>query len=96
MKKEINNIVQKNDGDVGPHNIDPNKKTIIKVRKSGRNISDVMFQDGSSVNVTSAIEMAEKDEINDVNTGTTRYGVKTLRSYPDGNPDNNLDNLPQF
>jgi hypothetical protein len=90
------NQAEISNGASGPHYVDPNKKNIVKVRKTGRNISHVMFQDGSVVDVNTAIDMAEKDLINDVNSGSTRTGHKTLKSYPDGNPDNNLGSLPQF
>lgn len=74
-------------------------KQIVAVRKDGRNISAVKFQDGSTVDVEEAIALAEEGYIENVNTGTTRGSdgkQKTLRSYPDGDPDNNLDRLPTF
>ena len=81
---------------IKPHLNDPNKKTITQVHKTGRSISEVMFDDGTKVDVNTAITMAESNEINDVNTGANVKGVKTLRSYPDGDPSNNLGNLPQY
>ncbi|AMM44818.1 hypothetical protein SP15_019 [Bacillus phage SP-15] len=74
-------------------------KQIVAVRRNGRNISAVQFQDGSSVDVEEAIALAEEGYIEGVNTGTTRGSdgkQKTLRSYPDGDASNNLDNLPSF
>jgi hypothetical protein len=80
----------------GPHTIDPNKKIISAVRYSEGGISAVKFQDGSVADIAQAIAMAEADMIEDVNTGKNREGQKTLRSYPDGDPSNNLSNLPRF
>ncbi|WP_256865398.1 DUF3892 domain-containing protein [Paenibacillus sp. 32352] len=80
----------------GPHTIDPNKKIIAAVRYSDGGISAVKFQDGSVADIAQAIAMAEADLIEDVNTGKNREGQKTLRSYPDGDPSNNLSNLPRF
>jgi hypothetical protein len=80
----------------GPHLVDPNKKTITQVHKTGRAISEVMFDDGTKVDVNTAIQMAEENQINDVNSGSNVNGMKTLRSYPDGDPTNNLGNLPQY
>lgn len=81
------------------HHIDPNKLQIVAVRKNGDgDITEVKFQNNQTATIEEAIQMAEMDKIEDVNTGTTRGDNKhkTLRSYPDGDPSNNLDNLPNF
>ncbi len=80
----------------GPHTIDPNKAIIRAVRYDGGGISAVQFQDGTVADIAYAIAMAEAGMIEDVNTGRNREGQKTLRSYPDGYPGNNLSNLPRF
>jgi hypothetical protein len=80
----------------GPHTIDPNKQIISAVRYSDGGISAVKFQDGTTANIAQAIGMAEAGLIEDVNTGRNREGQKTLRSYPDGDPSNNLSHLPRF
>ncbi len=70
---------------------------IAKVRKDERgNIIKIMLNDGRVIDNDSAVEMAELGHIENVNTGKTRDGNKTLRSDPDDTVDNNLDNLPQF
>jgi len=76
----------------------PQKKTIVAVNKHHGNIQQVKFDTGEVVTVEQAIQMAEQDLINNVNTGGTRgdHPHKTLRSNPDGDPNNNLDNLPTF
>ncbi|AEO93897.1 gp654 [Bacillus phage G] len=81
------------------HHIDPKKLQIVAVRKDDDgDISEVKFQNGQIASIDEAIVMAEQDLIEDVNTGTTRGKErrKTLRSYPDGDPSNNLSNLPPF
>ncbi|MET3196062.1 DUF3892 domain-containing protein [Gottfriedia sp. OAE603] len=88
-----------NRGEGNPeHHIDPNKLQIVAVRKNGDgDISEVKFQNGETATIEQAIVMAEQDLIEDVNIGTTRgHQHKTLRSYPDGDPSNNLSNLPSF
>lgn len=81
------------------HHVDPNKLKIMAVRKDNDgDISEVKFQNGQTVTIEEAIQMAEQDLIEDVNTGLTRGDNphKTLRSYPDGDPSNNLSNLQDF
>lgn len=80
----------------GPHTIDPNKAMIQSVHYENGGISSVQFQDGRVVDIANAIAMTEAGLIEDVNTGQNRQGQKTLRSYPDGDPSNNLSNLPRF
>ncbi|MGO4276819.1 DUF3892 domain-containing protein, partial [Paenibacillus sp. TAF58] len=80
----------------GPHTIDPNKAIIQSVHYEDGSISAVQFQDGRIVDIANAIAMTEAGLIEDVNTGKNREGQKTLRSYPDGDPSNNLSNLPRF
>ncbi len=72
------------------------KRQIVKVKKYGGNIAQVMFDNGEVADIQQAIQMAEQDQIENVNTGATRDGKKTLKTYPDGDPSNNLDNLPEF
>jgi hypothetical protein len=81
---------------MGPHTIDPNKAMIQAVQYQNGAIGAVRFQDGTVVDIASAIGMAEAGQIEDVNTGRNREGQKTLRSYPDGDPSNNLSRLPRF
>jgi len=75
-----------------------NGKEIIKVKKEKGVIKEVMFNDNSTVTIDEAIQMAERNEIIGVHTGITRGDNphKTLIGNPDGDPSNNLDNLPSF
>lgn len=81
---------------LGPHTIDPNKAIIQAVHYQNGAIAAVQFQNGAVVDIATAIGMAEAGMIEDVNTGRNREGQKTLRSYPDGDPSNNLSNLTRF
>lgn len=75
------------------------KKTIVAVRKNGDgDIMEVKFDDGETADIEQAIQMAEQDLIENVNTGATRgeNKHKTLRSNRDDDTSNNLDNLPTF
>lgn len=80
----------------GPHTIDSRKAQIEAVHYENGAIAAVRLNNGQVVDIATAIGMAEAELIEDVNTGKNREGQKTLRSYPDGNPDNNLSNLPRF
>ena len=74
----------------------PQNKDIVAVHKLHGNIQQVKFNTGEIVSIEDAIKMAEQGLINNVNTGETRNHKKTLRSNPDGDTSNNLDNLPTF
>jgi len=76
-----------------------NQLEIVAVRKNGEgDLEQVKLNNGQVVDIQTAIQMAEQDQIANVNTGSTRGDNphKTLRSNPDGDPTNNLDNLPTF
>lgn len=79
------------------HN-NPEQKRIVGVHKLHGNIQQVKLNTGEVIDVEQAIQMAEQNLIGGVNTGATRgdHPHKTLRSNPDGDPNNNLDNLPEF
>ncbi|PZE19615.1 DUF3892 domain-containing protein [Paenibacillus xerothermodurans] len=81
---------------MGPHTVNPNKAIIRAVHYDNGAIGAVQFQNGAVADIAHAIGMAEAGMIEDVNTGRNREGQKTLRSYPDGDPSNNLSNLPRF
>ena len=74
------------------------KYTIVAVHYEGSVISEVQLNDGSIISADEAIKLVESNKIGGVNTGATRGTDphKTLRSMPDGDPSNNLSNLPRF
>ncbi|MFF2798110.1 DUF3892 domain-containing protein [Lysinibacillus xylanilyticus] len=78
-------------------NNSPNKKTIVAVRRNmDGDTMAVKFDDNSVALMNEAIEMAERDEINNVNTGMSKLGHKTLKSNRDEYEENNLSRLPEF
>lgn len=70
---------------------------IVKVRKnSAGDITDVMLQNGNIFSINEAIMMARDNKIEGVNVGKAKNGREFLRSNPNDNDDDNLDNLPTF
>jgi len=69
---------------------------IEKVKKNAAgDITDVMIN-GNIYSVDEAIMLARDKKIEGVNVAKARSGREYLRSNPDGNEANNLDNLPTF
>ncbi|WP_163536246.1 DUF3892 domain-containing protein [Gracilibacillus sp. YIM 98692] len=70
---------------------------IVAVRKNeDGDIVKMKLSSGQVVDYKQAQQMADNNEIEHVNTFKGRDGDKHLRSDADGDPSNNLDNLPQF
>ncbi|MCT4606812.1 MAG: DUF3892 domain-containing protein [Marinisporobacter sp.] len=70
---------------------------IIKVRKNADgDITDVMLEDGNIYEISDAIMLAKHHKIEGVNVGRTKNGNEFLRSNPNNNTNDNLDNLPMF
>jgi len=71
--------------------------TIVKVRKNNDgDITDVMLQNGNVFSINEAIIMARDNKIEGVNVGKAKNGREFLRSDPNDNENDNLDNLPTF
>lgn len=70
---------------------------IVAVRKDNSGtITQYKLNDGTVINHEQAVDMTENGEIDGCNITTARNGLKSIRSNPDGDPSNNLDNLPVF
>ncbi|WP_018932730.1 DUF3892 domain-containing protein [Gracilibacillus lacisalsi] len=70
---------------------------IVAVQKNeDGDIVKMKLSSGQVVDYKQAQQMADNGEIEHVNTFKGRDGDKHLRSNADGDPSNNLDNLPQF
>ncbi|MFG6116349.1 DUF3892 domain-containing protein [Halobacillus sp. MO56] len=70
---------------------------VVAVRKNGDgDIIELKLSSGQVVDYKQAQQMADNGEIEHVNTFKGRDGDKHLRSDADGDPTNNLDNLPTF
>ncbi|HET6872587.1 MAG TPA: DUF3892 domain-containing protein [Sporolactobacillaceae bacterium] len=70
---------------------------IVAVRKNGDgDIVELKTDSGKIVNYKTAQQMAQEGELEGVNVFKGRDGEPHLRSNADGDPTNNLDQLPTF
>ncbi|ARI77135.1 DUF3892 domain-containing protein [Halobacillus mangrovi] len=70
---------------------------IIAVRKNGQgSIKEMKLSSGQVVDYHKAHEMAQSGQLEHVQLINGKDGELHLRSVPDGDPTNNLDNLPSF
>lgn len=70
---------------------------IVAVKKDSKGvIQEYKLDDNRTVDVTNAIQMVKNGQIEGCNVFTTRSGSEAIRSNIDGDPSNNLDNLPRF
>jgi hypothetical protein len=73
------------------------KFKITQVRKNDDgDITEIMLNDGSIYPLEQAINLARDNKLEGVNVGQSRNGTPFLRSNPDNDPNNNLDQLPTF
>lgn len=74
-----------------------NNSKITKVKKNtDGDITDIMTADGNVYPIDIAVAMAKDHAIIGVNVGKAKNGREFLRSNPNGEEDDNLDNLPTF
>jgi hypothetical protein len=74
-----------------------NKTRILKVKKNpDGDITDVMLENGNVYSINEAMMMARDGLIQGVNVGKARNGREYLRSNPNGDENDNLDNMPIF
>ena len=71
------------------------KITAVRKDENGT-IQQYKLDNGNTVDVNQAIQMVKNNEIENCNVFTTRKGSEAIRSNNDGDPSNNLDNLPTF
>lgn len=70
---------------------------IVGVRKDENGtIQGYKLDNNKVIGVNEAIQMVNNNQIENCNVFTTRSGSKAIRSNNDGDPSNNLDNLPSF
>lgn len=73
------------------------KSKVIKVKKNPQgDITDVMLENGNVYSIDEAIMIAKDDLIAGVNIGKAKNGREYLRSNPNSNEGDNLDNKPTF
>ncbi|WP_405030826.1 DUF3892 domain-containing protein [Paenibacillus hexagrammi] len=81
----------------GMENAAPGKEQVVAVRKNGDgDIVQLQLSSGAVVDYKQAQQMAKAGQIEHVNVFKGRDGDEHLRSDADGDPTNNLDNLPTF
>lgn len=77
--------------------MDQQKQQVVAVRKNGDgDIVELQLSSGQVVDYKTAQQMAKAQQIDNVNVFRGRDGDEHLRSDADGDPTNNLDNLPTF
>lgn len=70
---------------------------IVKIRRNTEgDITNVMLEDGTVYPIDEAIRLTRDEIISGVNVSRSKSGREFLRANPDGNENNNLDNLPNF
>lgn len=73
------------------------KKTFTAVQKNGDgDITSFQDNEGNVYDYAQALSAVENGEIQGVNTFKGKDGETYIRGVADGDPSNNLDNLPQF
>lgn len=73
------------------------KSRIVKVKKNpDGDITDVILDNGNVYSINEAIMMAKDELIDGVNVSKAKNGREYLRSNPNGNESDNLDNMPTF
>lgn len=73
------------------------KSKVVKVKKNPQgDITDVILENGNVYSIDEAIMMAKDDLIEGVNVGKAKNGREYLRSNPNGDEGDNLDNKPTF
>lgn len=77
--------------------MEQNKQQVVAVRKNGDgDIVELKLSSGQVVDYLEAQQLAKTGQLENVNVFRGRDGDEHLRSNADGDPSNNLDNLPGF
>ncbi|KZS47805.1 DUF3892 domain-containing protein [Paenibacillus glucanolyticus] len=77
--------------------MDNGQQEVVGVRKNGDgDIIELKLDNGTVVDYKTAQHMVKNKEIKNLNVFRGRDGDEHLRSNADGDPSNNLDNLPTF
>jgi hypothetical protein len=74
----------------------PNAKQIVKFIKQDNEVIGYVLSNGEKVTVKEAIQLAKQGELEHVGVSTSKAGNEYIRSLPDGDESNNLDNLPSI
>ena len=73
------------------------EEVVVAVRKNSEgDIVSLKTNAGRIINYSEALAEAKSGDISGINVFKGKDGGNYIRSNADGNPDNNLDNLPTF
>lgn len=91
----FNQIIKKRSDSMNKN--ENNDIRIVKVKKNSEgDITDVMLNDGATYSIDEAISLAKNGTIQGVNVGQAKNGREFIRSNPNGQENDNLDNMPSF
>lgn len=74
----------------------PNAKQITKFIKQDNEVIGYVLSSGEKVSVKEAIQMAKEGQLEHVGVSISKGGNEYIRSLPDGDESNNLNNLPSI
>ena len=70
---------------------------IVKVRKNADgDITNVLTSTGEELDVSKAVALAKRGTVESVVASKNRNGNDVIKSSPNSNEEDNLDNLPTF
>lgn len=85
-----------NNGKYTQVNTNGGQRQIVAVKKYGSDVEQFKLDDGTVIDQETAVEMVENGIIQGYQVAVRDSGESYIRGIPDGNPDNNLQNLPRF
>lgn len=68
----------------------------VAVHMEGSEISLIQLKDGSVIDKHQAVELCKAGKIPSCDVSVSKFGEEYLRSRNDGDPSNNLSELPKF
>lgn len=71
-------------------------KIVAVSKNSDGDLVQFKLDDGTIINLAQAIDMCEQGLLPDYRVGVSRADTQFIRNVGDGDPTNNLDNLPTF
>ncbi len=74
----------------------PGAQQIVKFIKQDNQVVGYVLSSGEKINVQQAISLAKEGQIEHVGVSVSKGGKEYIRSLPDGDESNNLDNLPSI
>lgn len=88
---EMNGQVKKLEDYLNGPDLEP-----VAVHMEGSEISLIQLKDGSVIDKHQAVELCKAGKIPSCDVSVSKFGEEYLRSRNDGDPSNNLTELPKF